>query len=193
MADVSFSAASDAARRRLGERAYSHSLRVADVAAGLAMVYHADAAKAKVAGVLHDWDREIPTDEMLDRARDMGVEVSDLDQDAPHLLHARTAAAELRALLPELPDDVTNAVARHTVGAADMTELDMIVYIADMIEPGRHYPGIPALREAVGTVSLGELFAMCYQHTLGYLVAARRRIHPDTIAVWNALVAVETR
>ena len=89
MADVSFSAASDAARRRLGERAYSHSLRVADVAAGLAMVYHADAAKAKVAGVLHDWDREIPTDEMLDRARDMGVEVSDLDQDAPHLLHAR--------------------------------------------------------------------------------------------------------
>ena len=41
-----------------------------------------------------------------------------------------------------------------------MTPLDMVVYLADMIEPNRDYPGVQDLRDAVGAVSLSELFAL---------------------------------
>ena len=74
-----------------------------------------------------------------------------------------------------------------------MTELDQVVYIADMIEPTRDYPGIEELRDAVGEASLAELFALGYQQGFMHLVRERRRIHPDTLDVWNALVAGESR
>ncbi len=63
------------------------------------------------------------------------------------------------------------AVARHTVGAPDMTDLDMVVYLADMIEPAATYPGVDELREAVGDgLALRELFALGYQLSVMHLV-----------------------
>ncbi len=190
---VTYQTASEAVKARLGPAAAGHSVRVADVAASLAVRYGADPAKAKLAGLLHDWDREIPNERLLALAHDSSLEVASADVSAPHLLHARTAAARLPEALPGLSDDVLRAVAHHTVGSIDMSDLDMIIYIADMIEPGREYLGIPALRDAAASVTLRELFALCYQHTFGYLVSARRPIHPDTVAVWNALVAKDPR
>ena len=111
----------------------------------------------------------------------------------PHLLHARTGAAGLRGALPGVPDEVVAAVSHHTVGALDMTPLDMVVYLADMIEPNRDYPGVVALRDAVGSVSLEELFALGYQQSLLHLVTARKCMHPDTVKVWNRYVAGGTR
>jgi HD superfamily phosphohydrolase YqeK len=75
------------------------------------------------------------------------------------------------------------------LGDVEMSDLDRIVYIADMIEPGRDYPGVDDLREAVGSVSLNALFALCYRHTLLYLIEEGRPIHPRTVDIWNALVA----
>ena len=62
-----------------------------------------------------------------------------------------------------------------------------------MIESHRDYNGVETLREAVGAVSLAELFALGYQQSTRHLVDARKRIHPVTIDVWNAYVAGEAR
>ena len=82
---------------------------------------------------------------------------------------------------------VLQAVARHTCGAEDMSGLDMVVFIADMIEPGRTYPHVQALRDAVGTVSLDELFFQAYASTLRYLIGAGMVVYPDSLSVYNAL------
>ena len=91
---------------------------------------------------------------------------------------------------PALPAEVVQAIARHTVGAPEMTDLDQVVYLADMIEPARTYPGVEKLREAVGDgLALGALrprLPACRSCTC---VRTRRRIHPETVAVWNSLVA----
>ena len=34
------------------------------------------------------------------------------------------------------------AIRLHSTGAPDMTELDMVVYLADLIEPGRDFDGV---------------------------------------------------
>jgi HD superfamily phosphohydrolase YqeK len=62
-----------------------------------------------------------------------------------------------------------------------------------MIEPAREYPGIEELRAAVGAVSLCELFALGYQLSVMQVVRRRRKIHPETVDVWNSLVAGEPR
>lgn len=189
MAAVTYAVAFDAVHARLSASSAAHCVRVAATARELAVVYGADPDLAQLAGLLHDWDRDAPADSLVAAAAEAGIAATPADEAVPYLLHARTAAAALREALPGLPEPVLTAVARHTVGAVDMSGLDMVVYLADMIEPGRSYAGVEELRAAVGEVPLPELFALGYQQSLAHLVRSRLRIHPDTVDVWNALVA----
>jgi predicted HD superfamily hydrolase involved in NAD metabolism len=189
MAPVAYETAAEALKARLTPEAFGHSERVAETAASLATIYAADPEEAQLAGLLHDWDRERDRGEILEAAMDAGLRVTPTDVAKPRLLHAETGAASLVEELPGLPDSVLSAVARHTLGDVEMSDLDRIVYIADMIEPGRDFPGVDDLREAVGSVSLNALFALCYRHTLLYLIEEGRPIHPRTVDVWNSLVA----
>jgi predicted HD superfamily hydrolase involved in NAD metabolism len=193
VAPVSFDEALAAVRKRLGERGAEHCARVADTAGGLAAAYGVDVDSARLAGLLHDWDRDRPRDELVEAARGEGLDVTPTDEAVPYLLHARTGSLSVARAFPGLSPQIITAIARHTVGARDMTALDQVVYLADMMEPARDYPGVDELRSAVGTASLRELFALGYQLSVMHLVRKRRRIHPETIDVWNALVAGESR
>ena len=76
---------------------------------------------------------------------------------------------------PELPPEVLAAVERHTLGAVDMSDLDMIVYIADALEPGRKGKMVQKLREKVGELELRDLFLEVYAYWV-QLIMERR--HP---------------
>lgn len=180
-------------RDRLGERALGHSLRVADSAASLAVTYGVDAEKARLSGLLHDWDRELSGDELIQAALDAGLEVTETDRAVPYLLHARTAAIQLARRFPGLSADVIAAVERHTVGSADMTPLDKVVFLADMLEPGRDWPGVEEMRRGVGVLNLDELFVSAYRRSVSHLIELGKHIHPSTVEVWNALVAEDRR
>lgn len=181
--------ATSSLQARLSEAGFAHSVRVAETAASLAMLYGVSTDDAQLAGLLHDWDREVGHDVLLDAADTHGIPLEDSDHATPRLIHARSGAAAVSAEFPEVEPHVAQAIANHTVGSVAMSDLDMVVYLADMLEPCRDYEGIEALREAVGNVSLDELFALGYQQSVAFLVRERRHIHPHTILVWNARVA----
>lgn len=190
---LSYETAEYALEERLGERALAHSQGVAETARLLALIYGVDADAARLAGLLHDWHRELDHDELLSTAQDERIEITEADLQSPRLLHSRTGAADLRRVFPEISDEVVSAIDRHTLGDPEMTDLDKIVYVADMIEPARRYPGVDDLREVAGIVSLDDLFAQAYAHTVRHLVEQRLRIHPKTVDVWNRLVAKDER
>lgn len=190
LSDAFFEARERDVRRRLEPKRFEHVKGVSRTAASLAEIYGADVRKARLAGLLHDWDKDYGDDEIRSRARALGVDVDPYVLDTmPRLLHGPTAAAELARAYPDLPGDVVQAIARHTAAAVGMTDLDMIVYIADAIEPGRDFDGLAELRAAIGTVPLEELFVMTFNHILLTLVERRRRLHPATVEVWNHYVA----
>ena len=189
MGTVSYEDALEAVRSRLNAKNAKHSKRVAATAADLASAYGVDVEEARLAGILHDFDRERGGEELLATARGAGLVVSDGDLANPHLLHSRAGALDARDALPGLPDAVVQAISRHTLGAPDMSDLDMVIYLADMIEPHRDYAGVDDLRAAVGKSPLRDLFAIAYQQSVCYLVEARRYIHPQTVDVWNWIVS----
>ncbi len=191
LSPITYEAAEALLSERLSPLAAAHCHRVAGTAAALAERFGVDVAAARLAGLLHDWDRERTPEQLFAAAADAGLAVSSADEMVPYLLHARTGAAALRTAFPGVPDEVVSAVARHTVGSSTMSDLDRIVYVADMIEPGRDYPGVDSLRELSTTATLVELFASAYQQSILYLISNRKRIHPETVAVWNELVAGE--
>lgn len=186
-------AAFEALRGRIGEAGLRHSLGVAQYAGELAEAYGVDVDEARLAGLLHDWSKDASAEDLLSAAVELGIPVTEVDMAVPYLLHAPVAAAEIKSVLPEVSEDVTAAIAAHTYGVVPMQPLDMIVYVADTIEPGRVHEGVEALREAVGHVSLLELFTRAYASSLRHLVDTRRRIHPRTIDMWNRLISGDPR
>ena len=173
-------------KKRLKPKRFRHVQGVADTAERLARLYGVDARTARLAGLLHDWDKAYDDEQIRRRAIEFEVQVDPYVLDEmPRLLHGPTAAAALRREWPDLPEEVLQSIERHTTGAVDMSDLDMVVYIADAIEPSRDFDGVPELREAVGKVSLEELFVRTFRHIFLMLVGRRKRLHPQTVEVWN--------
>ena len=192
MPTPTYDTALTAIRERLSARSAAHCEAVADTAAHLAEVYGVDVEAARLAGLLHDWSRDEEKDALVDEAVARGIDPGTVGRSVPYLLHAQLGALRIAEEFPGIAPEVLSAIERHTTGAADMSELDIIIYIADMIEPARTFNGVEELRAAVGTVPLRELFALAYETSLHHLVDKRRRLHPVTVDVWNSIVGERT-
>lgn len=170
------------------KKRYRHSLGVADAAVELASAYGVDEFDAACAGLVHDWDKVLDNDDLLARAIRFGISVDGSPYASVGLLHGPVAARELPELFPEFSPTVFQAVARHTVGAEDMTDLDMVVFIADAIEPNRRGDYADDLRRLVGKVSLTELFFQCFSRGLVYVLETGRYMYPTAISIYNHYV-----
>ena len=180
----------DELEKRVGPRRFKHSLGVSETAEELARIYGADETAARVAGLLHDWDKGYDDAGIRARVEELGLAVDPyVFEEMPWLLHGPTAAAALARAFPCLPRDVVQAIARHTAGAVGMTDLDMVVYVADALEPGRDYAGLDEIRALAGQVPLEELYLATFRHVFLNLVERRKRIHPQSIEIWNYYLA----
>ena len=162
--DAFYEARRDELEKRVGPRRFKHSLGVSETAEELARIYGADETAARVAGLLHDWDKGYDDPGILARADELGMELDAELVAMPRVLHGLTAAVALGRAFPELPPEVLTAVERHTLGDAGMSDLDMIVYIADALEPGRKGKVVEKLREKVGELELTGLFLEVYAY-----------------------------
>lgn len=180
-------------KKRLNDSRFKHSKGVAKTSAQLAEVYGLDPDMARMAGLLHDWDKCYSDKDARRWAIELKVDIDPVViEEMPWLLHGPTAAAALKNEFPEFGDEVFSAIARHTSGAVDMSALDCVVYIADIIEPGRDYgpdSGLDELRDIVGEVSLEELYFQAFKFTFFYLLKGDRVLFPGTADIWNALVS----
>jgi predicted HD superfamily hydrolase involved in NAD metabolism len=168
-----------------------HSIGVAETAASMAAQYGTDVGQARIAGLLHDWDKNLSDEQLFERAREFGIEQVASLEDMAALLHAQTGAAAVKREFPELDAGIIQAIARHTSAAPDMTDLDMIIYIADMIEPLRSQGNLTPLRTIVGKVPLETLFLKSFEMTMAHLIHRHRFIHPAALEVWNTYIARE--
>ena len=174
--------------QRVRPKRYKHILGVADTAEALAHAYDVDPDKARLAGLLHDWDKGMRDGEIRQRAFDLGIveEVTPwVVEHMPEVLHGPTAAAALGREFPEIPEDVLHAIKCHTTGAMEMSDLDKVLYVADAIEPSRQFDKADDLRALVGEVELDELFYQVYKFWTLTLIDHDVVLHPDTIGIWN--------
>ena len=181
---------------RVSPKRFKHSLGVSKACVQLAKQYGLDVPKARIAGLLHDWDKGFSDEEARERVRELGM-VDEVDpfvvEHMPMVLHGNTAARALARDFPGIPGDVLQAIDRHTTADEHMAPLDMALYIADAIEPTRQYGRIDELRAAVGTCSLEELYFKTYEYWVFLLFERGKPLHPDTIRIWNSYMVNHPR
>lgn len=174
----------NAIRFRLSARRFQHSLDVARVARDMARHYGVDSDKAYLTGILHDYAKGIPGSELLAIAEANQLLEEEIEREVPDLLHAPVGAFLVNKELGLHDEEIMQAIRYHTLGAIGMTELDKIIYLADMIEPGRDYPGMQRL-SCLAFRELDEAMLFGIESTIKYCLDAKRILHPRSIEVWN--------
>ncbi len=173
-------------------RRLAHSLSVGREAERLARVYGLDPYPARIAGILHDWEKATDDADLVAIAREAGLQdgfSEDLSLVAP-LLHGPMAKVTLPERYPWLTDEVLQAISRHTLGASDMSPLDMVLFVADGIEPTRgRVEALEAQRAMVGKASLFELWWRAFRDGIAYVIDTSRHLYPKTVEIYNEVVA----
>ena len=172
--------------QRVNPSRYVHSISVAKTARKLARTYGYDGHVARMAGLLHDWDKVLLPEKLQQRISDFDLAIDEETvRNMPWVLHGPTAAAVLRRDFPCFGEEVFQAIERHTVGAPNMAPLDMIVFVADKIEPTHDVAEYKRLYKQMGSLSLEEMFYAVLKEGMGYLVRAGKPISYDSVTVWN--------
>jgi predicted HD superfamily hydrolase involved in NAD metabolism len=163
----------------------THILGVEQSAGDLARLYGLDEAKARSAGLLHDLAKYFKPQLLLQMAKTEGLELDSVLVAHPHLLHADASAIVARDEFGVVDREILDAIANHTLGKPNMSQLSCTVFIADTIEPSRgNTPELEALRE----ISVQNLYAAVWQasdYSLKYLLETRCYIHPRTVLTRN--------
>ncbi|HSU79957.1 MAG TPA: bis(5'-nucleosyl)-tetraphosphatase (symmetrical) YqeK [Candidatus Angelobacter sp.] len=171
----------------LPEKRFQHTLRVAETAKRLAVTYGSDPEKAEIAALLHDLAKYFDLEKMKDSVTAHSEIPKDLLHFHPELWHAPVGAAYARENLEVLDQDILNAITYHTTGRAEMSLLEKIIFLADYIEPGRHFPGVEEVRELAKT-DLDKAIAKALKNTIDFLLSRSQLIYPETIHAYNAFI-----
>ncbi|MDH7480225.1 MAG: bis(5'-nucleosyl)-tetraphosphatase (symmetrical) YqeK [Syntrophomonadaceae bacterium] len=174
-------------KERLTPARWKHSQGVAAAAVKLARRHQVDPDKAELAALLHDLARDLPPSTLLEIAESEGLISHPLERRQPKLLHAPVAAVLARRWGVDDPE-VISAIAQHTLGAVGMSKLAKIIYLADLIEPGRDFPGVEQLRQ-LADEDLDEAMLAGFDQTVQYCLKRRQLLHPQTVNARNALLS----
>lgn len=172
--------------KSLPSKRYQHSIRVYETALELGKLHHAENDKVALAALLHDCGREIPAKESVAKAQELGLPVDFIEAGQPVLLHARIGACLATQKYGVTDPDVLEAIRCHTTGGENLSLTARIVFLADMLEPGRKFPGVEALRR-LAQEDLEQAMFTAYRDTIRYLLEAGALIHPAAIAGYNQL------
>lgn len=189
MSAIDRAAAERLIAERLSPARRDHAHRVATEAVTLARRFGASNERAEIAGLLHDYCRELSDAETLAAAARHGIPYGPVEARRPKkILHGPVAAAELRTM--GLDADTAAAIRLHTVGAAGMTILEKCVYLADFLEPGRDFPGLNRVRRMAET-SLDGAVGEAVRLSLLDIVGRGRGVVPAAVALYNETHAGE--
>ena len=146
----------------------------------MAEKFGVDEEKAALAGLLHDCAKCMPLSQMTKAAKN--EKLDPVMKESKALMHAVAGAHVAQDVYDVHDPEVLGAIRWHTTGHANMTKLEKIVYLADMIEPNRKpYPGLEALRKLCMT-DLDEAMHMALLMSLDHV---REQGKPRTRTPWR--------
>ncbi len=131
----------------LTDHRYTHSLGVVETAVKMAEHFGVDSEKTEIAALLHDCAKQIPHTEQLDLCRKYGIPLDEVKEKELGLLHAELGAYMAEREFGVKDPEILDAIRYHTLGREDMSDLEKILYLADIIEPNRKdFEGLSELR-----------------------------------------------
>jgi predicted HD superfamily hydrolase involved in NAD metabolism len=194
-------------KAKLSARRYAHTESVVKTALEFLAVYDRSAEthdRVEIAAWLHDCVKELKNDEQVDLAKFYGIEVHPEDIASPNLLHARNSAAFAEETYEIVDPRILNAIREHTLGAPEMCLEAKILYLADMLEPGRdaaikaksdpnaseinYSSELDSMRALALAGKIDEALLAAMNSKITYVIRKNQPIHPLGVLARNYLL-----
>ena len=167
--------------KKIGRERYVHSVSTAEEAVSLAEIYGVDPVKARIAGLLHDVGKGHAAE-----AAQYGIEFDEIETMNPELAHGRIGAAMTRLDLGISDPEILSAIAYHTTGKANMSALDKVIYIADIIEQGRKFAGVDLIR-TLAREDIDAAMMTALEKIMAFVRSKGLTLHPKSMEAYQYL------
>ena len=168
----------DFIKANLKESRYRHSMGVEEMAVKLARLHGADTEKAAFAARYHDLAKNFDTGKMDECVRKYGLPDKLAGNNA--LAHSKVGAAILEHEFGVTDPEILDAVRYHTTARKDMTLLEELIFVADVVEDNRTYSDLDYYQD----LAYRDLDQACLEilgYTIGDLTSKGRQIDKDTL------------
>ena len=164
-------------KENLSEERYQHTVQTVMTALHLNTFLGLSSEKVFISALLHDCAKN------LDKIH-QGV-----PEDCIHtpVLHAFNGAIEAEKNYGISDFEIIEAIRYHTTGRANMSTLEKLIFLADLIEPSRDYPGVEEIRE-VAYQDFEKGFLLAVKRSKKYLEERKVPIYYLTEECYNYYV-----
>ena len=156
----------------------AHSIRVANLAAARASTLKISERKAIEAALFHDCAKNLNFDSPYLAGF---IPPKDFGEVPASVWHQYAGAHVAEHIFGVQDEDVLNAIRYHTSGRPNMSELEKLIFLADMLEEERRYEGVDMLRRLFWQgESLDECLETALFETLKFLETKKADVYPLT-------------
>ena len=146
-----------------------HSINVAKCAIKLSEIYGYDKEKAYLAGLVHDCAKYFTKEQIDSYVEKYNIELDPLEVDNIALSHSIIGSFAIQDVFNIQDMDIINAVRYHTTGRENMSTLEKIIFMADMIE-------------------LDKALITSFNNTIKFVIDNDQLIHPRSVKARNYLM-----
>lgn len=167
----------------LSEHRFFHSECVANRCVELATIYQVDKEAARLVGIVHDMAKEMPGDEKIKYCEENRLEIDDIERENSGLLHGKIAAHIAKKEFG-FTEELCSAIQYHTTGKENMSQLDKIMYVADMTSADRQFPDKEYIIE-LGNRDLDECVKYILKLGITQRMSQNKKVHLNSVKALN--------
>lgn len=174
-------------KENLVKNRYIHTLGVAKTAIELARLYNVDETKAEIAALAHDIAKNKTLSELKEIINKNNIKLNYDEAKNKELWHSIVGPIVAREVFKIDDNEILSAIRWHTTGKENMSKLDKVIYMADMIEPNRNFPNVEEIRREA-FIDLDKAMLLGLNHTIKYLLEKGISIDINSIRARNYLL-----
>lgn len=171
-------------KENIDDKRLAHSIGTAQEAVKLAKIHGADPEKAHLAGLLHDVAKGKCRHGLEKYADQFCIDIDDIESKNVELIHGKLGAAMVKEQLGIDDEDILCAIRWHTTGRAGMSLLEKVIYLADLIEPGRDFEGIEVIRQ-ISYQDIDKAMLMALKQVMCFVQSKGFALHPNSLEAYH--------
>ena len=172
----------------LPQKRFIHSLNVAKCAVELSKIYGLNEDSAYIAGITHDCAKYLTEEEVNCYVNKYKIKLDEFEINNIALSHSLIGSYIALNELEIKDKDIISSIKHHTTGKENMTVLEKVIYMADLIEENRSFPGVDLLRKKTFEGELDEALLISFNNTIKFVIDNNQLIHPRTINARNYIM-----
>lgn len=177
-------------KKSLKPSRFEHSIGVMNTAVKLAKHYGVSEEKAMLCGLLHDCAKGMTKSESIEFCKQNSIAVDEVCKYNHSIIHQYIGAYVAKIQYGISNCEILDAIACHTTGKAGMTNLEKILFLADMIEPNRKkkpYDGLEEL-EKLCYEDLDAALVFGLNLSIKHVIEEGKLVHLNSINARNDIL-----